>query len=212
MSVRIYVEGGGKGIAMNDCRRAFTSFFGKVVETKSFTVIPSGDWASTLRNFRWALRDHPGDNVILLVDSDERVSLGVWQHLKKRQGNKWTRPSGSSDCQGHLMVQVMESWFLADKKVLSEYYGKEFRSGALPRQTNIELVPKRQVLDALKHASQTTQKGQSHKRRHGFDLLGLINPELVRSASHHAERLLAVLERETVGKVTINPETVVSLQ
>jgi len=93
----------------------------------------------------------------------------------------------------------MESWFLADKQVLTEYYGQGFLAGSLPGQPNIELVAKQDVFNALQHASRKTQKGEYHKTRHGFDLLELINPKRVRTASPHAERFLAVLERETVG-------------
>jgi hypothetical protein len=69
----------------------------------------------------------------------------------------------------------------------------------LPGQANIELVAKKDVFNALRHASKKTQKGAYHKTRHGFDLLALIDPTRVRAASNHADRLFAVLERETVG-------------
>ncbi len=199
MSVRIYVEGGFQGGTINACRQAFSAFFGKLVPNKFFRVIPSGDRASAFHNFRLALHDHPDDYIILLVDSEEPVKLGTWQHLATRQDDKWIRPPAASDDQAHLMVQVMESWFLANKQVLTDYYGQRFLAGSLPRQPKIELVAKQDVLNALQHASRKTQKGEYHKTRHGFDLLALIDPKRVRAASHHAERLLAVLEREAVG-------------
>ncbi len=98
------------------------------------------------------------------------------------------------------MVQVMESWFLADRRVLADYYGQGFTAGSLPGQPNIELISKQDVFRALKQASKNTKtKGEYHKTKHGFDLLELIDPNLVRAASGHAERLVIVLQRETAA-------------
>lgn len=96
------------------------------------------------------------------------------------------------------MVQVMESWFLADKQALADYYGQGFLANSLPGQPNIELIAKAEVFNALKHASKKTQKGEYHKTEHGFDLLSLIDPTRVRAASTHADRLHVILKRETV--------------
>jgi hypothetical protein len=173
-------------------------FLEKTVSPKSFSVIASGSRSDAFEDFREALKRHPDDYVILLVDSEEPVAAAPWQHLKDRAGDHWNRPANANDDQAHLMVQVMESWFLADKQVLAAYYGQEFLQGSLPGQANIELISKHDVFNALRHASRNTQKGEYHKTRHGFDLLALIDPERVRSASRHAERLLTVLKREAV--------------
>ena len=93
------------------------------------------------------------------------------------------------------MVQVMESWFLADKDALSKYYGQGFLSNSIPGQPNIELIPKQRVFDALEHATRPTQKREYDKTRHGFDLLELIDPALVGAASTHARNLFLVLNR-----------------
>jgi hypothetical protein len=199
VSVRIYVEGGFQGSTKSDCRTAFRLFLEKAIPPKSFSVIASGSRNDAFEDFREALKRHPRDYIVLLVDSEEPVTTGPWQHLRDRPGDHWHRPAAASEDQAHLMVQVMESWFLADKQVLTDYYGQGFLAGSLPGQPNIELVAKQDVFDALEHASRKTQKGEYHKTRHGFDLLELIDPKRVRAASHHAERLLAVLERETVS-------------
>ena len=138
--------------------------------------------------------------MILLVDSEEAVATDPWQHLAARQGDEWHRPTGASDDSAHLMVQVMEAWFLADRQVLADYYGQGFIAGSLPGQQNIELISKPDVFKALQHASKNTKtKGEYHKTRHGFDLLERIDPNLVRAASVHAERLFTVLQRETAS-------------
>ena len=149
------------------------------------------------RDFCSAVRQHPNDFVILLVDSEEEVHLDAWHHLRTRQGDGWIRPDGATDDQAHLMVQVMESWFLADRSTLANYYGQGFLQNSLPGQANIEAIPKARVYAALEHATRPTQKRDYHKTKHGFELLELIDPVLVRAASRHADRLFLTLERET---------------
>ncbi|MGB8887693.1 MAG: DUF4276 family protein [Candidatus Korobacteraceae bacterium] len=172
-------------------------FFEKVVPPGSFRVIASGDRGSTFRDFCEALRQHPNDYIILLVDSEAPVAAGPWQHLAAREGDRWRRPNEAADDQAQLMVQVMESWFFADKAALAAYYGHGFLGDSLPGQTNIELISKRDVFRALEHASQHTQKGRYRKTAHGFDLIEKIDPSRLRAASGHASRLFDVLERET---------------
>lgn len=158
------------------------------------TVIASGDRLKAYRDFCSALRQHRDDLVILLVDAEEEVKSSSWQHLSTREGDGWTRPREATADQAHLMVQVMEAWFLADQTILIDYYGQGFLRNSLPGQPNIELIAKQDVFAALKHATRHTQKGEYHKTRHGFELLELYDPEKIRRVSVHADRLFRVLE------------------
>ena len=85
-------------------------------------VIASGDRVSTFRDFCEALRQHRDDYIILLVDSEGPVGKSPWQHLAERVGDQWRRPDAVADDQAQLMVEVMESWFFADKAALIAYY------------------------------------------------------------------------------------------
>jgi hypothetical protein len=161
-------------------------------------AIASGSRTDAFRDFCSGLRQHPGEYSVLLVDSETAVTATPWLHLNTREGDNWRRPSGAGVDQAHLMVQVMESWFLADRQTLFAYYGQRFLRNSLPRQQNIEKIDKEKVLETLRHASRHTPKGIYHKTRHGFELLELIDPSLVRAASRHANNLFAVLERETL--------------
>ncbi len=125
------------------------------------------------------------------------VSTTTWQHLKNRKDDKWTRPLSAVEDQAHLMVQVMEAWFLADPDALSTYYGQGFLVNSLPGRMDIEKIEKEKVFKVLSHATKRTQKGEYHKTRHGFDLLERIDPNLVRAASLHAEALLSVLAKQS---------------
>jgi len=200
VKVLIYVEGGGeRGGAVTNCRIAFTTFFSKVIPPRSFKVIASGSRSNAYKDFCATLKTNRSDYIVLLVDSEEKVTTGPWQHLATRKGDKWRRPANAHADQAHLMVQAMEAWFLADRQTLTAYYGQGFLVGSLPGQPDIELIPKKDVVIALRHASSKTQKGEYHKTRHGFDLLEQIDPQRVRTASHHADRLFAMLARETAG-------------
>jgi hypothetical protein len=197
VSILVYVEGGAQGSTKAACRLAFRSFFSKVIPPGSFKIVASGDRAKTFKDFRLALKQHPNDFVILLVDSEGPVVMGPWQHLAERPGDRWVRPASAKDEQAHLMVQMMEAWFLADRETLLDYYGQGFLVNSLPGQANVEQIPKSDLLKALKHASRpTAKKGEYHKTAHAFELLERINPDWVRKASDHAKRLLTVLERQ----------------
>ena len=128
------------------------------------------------------------------VDSEAPVADGQssWEHLKVRDG--WDCPSSATDDNAHLMVQCMESWFLADRETLAVFYGQGFNPNALPKQTNIEKIPKNDVNQGLDAATRYTKtKGKYHKTRHGFEILALIAPHKVRQVSEYADRLLVVL-------------------
>jgi hypothetical protein len=198
VSVRIYVEGGFESITKSNCRKAFRTFFEKTIPSGSFKVIASGNRSRAFRDFCTALSQHSSDYVILLVDSEGAVIRSPWAHLATREGDSWRRPASAGDDQAHFMVQVMESWFIADPDALARYYGPKFNRRALPRRINIEEISKIDVFHALRNATKNTAKGEYHKTRDGFGLVEEIDPALIRGASTHAERLLAVLERQTL--------------
>jgi hypothetical protein len=203
VTVRIYVEGGFEGSTKSNCRKAFSTFLAKVIRPESFKVIASGSRTQAFQDFCSALRQRPGEYNILLVDSETAVTKRPWQHLREREGDNWPHPEGATDEQAHLMVQVMEAWFLADQDTLATFYRQGFLKNSLPRQKNIEKLDKRRVFESLSHASKDTQKGSYHKTRHGFELLELIDPTLVRAASGHADQLFVVLQKKTTGQVSI---------
>ena len=93
------------------------------------------------------------------------------------------------------MVQVMESWFLADKEALTAFYGHNFRQRALPQRHDIEKVPKQDVFNGLKNATKGTGKRRYNKGSHSFAILAKIDPEKVMAASPYARRLVTTLKK-----------------
>ena len=187
---KIYVEGGGRKAVDRQCRRAFNEFFRRArIETANVSVEARGPRGEAYNAF---CSDTDRDlRKVLLVDAEGPVTAKTaWGHL---QQGRWSRPAGAKDEQCHLMVQVMESWFLADVDALEGYYGQGFRSGSLPKNPDVEKVPKKDVERRLKFASRDTGKGEYKKGRDSFAILERLDPAKVRAASRHADRFVKAL-------------------
>ena len=199
MSVRLYVEGGGDNKALlTRCQEGFRNFLQQRAEFRGRMprIIARGSRGSAYDAFCTAVGPRGGSDVaILLVDSEAPVDkgAGAWEHLKAR--DNWEKPDGASDEQAHLMVQCMESWFLADKTALQNYYGQGFTAGNLPKRTEIEHVSKDDLEKGLKKATAGTTPGEYSKGGHSFQILAAINPDKVAEASPHAKCLLDTLNK-----------------
>lgn len=144
-------------------------------------------------SFKTALR--VGERTpILLVDSEDSLTAArPWDHLRKRPQDNWPRPVGASNDHCHLMVQVMESWFLADRSTLVSFFGQGFQVGGLPGNPSIEEISKDDVLRGLERATRRAANGPYEKGRVSFRILGEITPSAVESVAPSAKRLLDVL-------------------
>ncbi len=153
-------------------------------------VVRGGTRSRTFDLFSKAIKN-PGPNRIplLLVDSEDAVQkeYSVWKHLQER--DDWKQPSGAGDGHAFLMVQVMETWFLADRAALREYFGAQFRENAFRQWPRLEDVPKATVLDTLKHATASCPKPYA-KGKVSFELLARVDPNRVGAACPHAKALL----------------------
>lgn len=194
--IRIYVEGGG------DCketkaslRMGFGEFLGELrrrarSKRTRWQIVACGPRNRAFDNFKTALRTHPDAFNVLLVDSEDAVAGPPWQHLEAR--DRWS-PPGVSDEHCHLMVQMMEAWFVADVAALERFFGQGFLSGRLPGRRDVELIEKQVLESSLRKASKHSIKGEYHKTRHGPRLLGEIDPDIVRTRARHCQRLFDVL-------------------
>jgi hypothetical protein len=189
VSVKIYVEGGGDNEdTITRCRQGFAAYCVKAAPGKPRPrIVPCGGRNQTFDKFKAAAQtSKAGDLCVLLVDAEGRVTAGTpVEHLRSR--DRWD----FSSLQAHhvfLMVQTMESWFLADRDALASFYDGGFLPNALPGSpTNIEVIRKEDVEPAFKKATRKTKtKGEYHKIYHGSALLALIDPAKVEKASPHA--------------------------
>ena len=197
----VHVEGGGDSAALRaQCRKGFrellvrAGFGGRLPR-----VVPCGPRDRAFRDFQEDLRNGDG-YPILLVDSEDPVAdadraeadpSGAWRHLEER--DEWKRPSGAQDDQAQLMVTTMETWLLADRQTLINYF-PDMNANALPSDTDLEGRRKPDVAAALKKATRPSSNGPYHKGRHSFDLLGKVQPEELKTRLPHFRRFVETLE------------------
>lgn len=210
--VKLYVEGGGDSqLLKTACRQGFSEFLGKAgLAGRMPRVVAGGSRNSAYDMFCTSIK--AGEPALLLVDSEEaikpefqtgnaalaadRAQWQPWGHLKQRVGDGWRMPAGSEDAQCHLMVQCMESWLLADREVLSSFFGQGFKPAALPAVSRpLEGLDKPLLYQALAQATADCKtKAAYGKGDHSFKLLALIDPAKVFRASPWAQRFIETLQ------------------
>ena len=196
VAIHLYVEGGGDSKALRtSCREAFRTLFERSGLTRMPRVTACGGRSRAFKDFCKAIK-RPTPLPLLLVDAEAPVTAASpWDHVKARQGDGWDKPAGATDDHLHLMVQCMESWFLADRDAMARFFGQGFRANALPAATaSIEAVAKADLFAQLQLATRDTKtKGAYGKGEHSFKLLATIDPALIRGASPSADRFFSTL-------------------
>lgn len=214
--MKVYVEGGGDAASLKTaCREGFSKFLGKAgLAGRMPRIVACGNREDAFDSFCRALRS--GESAMLLVDSEAPVVAGAqpgnaavredrdqwrpWLHLQ--QGDGWAKPENSEDLQCHLMAQCMETWLLADRDALTQFFGQGFKESALTPAVNpLEQVPKSKIyadLAAATHACKT--KRAYGKGEHSFKLLALIDPAKVLNASPWAKRFVETLQARMTSR------------
>jgi hypothetical protein len=214
VDVKLFVEGGGESNSLRtECRAAFSSFLEKAgLAGYMPRIVASGSRTAAFEDYCIAIST--GEEAILLVDSETEVLIPKddpsydasnpktwkpWHHLKNRKGSDGTfadnlnKPLGTSDEDCHLMVESMETWFLADVVALKKYYGKDFNENKLPKGVDIEKIKKDSVIESLENATHETTKKRYSKGSHSFGILSMIDPNNVMGRSIWAKRFIDLL-------------------
>lgn len=199
--MKLYVEGGGDtSLLKTACRKGFSEFLKKAgLAGRMPRIVSCGGRRHAYDDFRIALGN--GESAMLLVDSEEPVAAQLsdqpWQYLLNRSGDRWPKPAGASDDDCHLMVQCMESWFLADRQTLKAFFGQGFDTNALPAgNKSIEEIAKDHIYQSLASATKNCKtKAQYGKGEHSFKLLEKIDPAKVTKASPWARRFIDQLKK-----------------
>ena len=195
--IRIYCEGGGDGPGTKDpFHEGMSKFLKPVIDLLRdkrirFNLTICGGRSQAYDNFKTAINIHRDAFNVLLVDSEGPVTKTPWKHLRDR--DNWDSP-GCDEDQCYLMVQTMEAWLIADLDALKEFYGQGFNASAIPKNPDVEKIPKDQLASALEKASRKTQPGEYKKIRHGAKLLAMLDTAKVRKASLHCDRLFSELK------------------
>lgn len=201
--VKLYVEGGGDTNTLKTaCRKGFTAFITNAGVERRPRIVACGSRRDAYESYCTAVAN--GEDALLLVDSEAAVETAhqspqdkpeewqSWTHLKHRDGDSWDKPDGAFDTDCHLMVQCMESWFLADRDTLRAFFGQGFKENRLPAPGNaVETIPKEQVYNSLAAATRgCTTKTQYGKGEHSFQLLEKTVSTRVTAASPWAKRFV----------------------
>ena len=179
--VRMYFEG------HRSLRQGLGQFFRRWSSRPRVRLIAGGGREDTMRDFVRGIWAHPESLVVLLVDLDGDDAAGLRTQLRTRVATI------DPQLQVHFMVQVMETWFLADRQALRDFYGADLQEGRLPGNPRVEEIDKGDVLEGLHLATQKASKGCYHKTRHAPQLLARLDPERVAAAAPNCRGLLDIL-------------------
>ncbi len=199
--IRIYIEGDTKNKGKNTditLRQGFNTFFRELIdEAKSRNItlrpITYGSKFETFKKFLDGKREYQDSFVLFLLDSDAPLEENETPKIFLQKQNPTWHLQNAEENQCHLMVQMMESWFFADKDKLAEFYKQNFNRNALSKNTNVERIAKAKVESGLENATRNTQKGIYHKTRHGAKILEIINPQKIRESAPHCNRLFETI-------------------
>lgn len=197
--IRVYIEGDSV------LRKGFNNFLKSEIDRARqrrliFKLIAGGSKAETIKDFMTAARTHKDAINIVLIDSDKPDNGNLIAGVKRSAS--WNAEVGAEiqDAQIHFMIQIMESWFLADRDALKRYYGQGFHEGQLPGNPNVERISKSDVVNGLANATRGTRKKKYHKTRHAPDLLYGLDVDKVRSNAPSCKRLFASLRSLIIDK------------
>ncbi len=199
MRVRLYVEGGPVGVD-SDALRAFRSAFKNHLvrldpRLKNMEVIARGSVHTTVKSYAEGFRQYAGErNLALLVDSDGPVTAASCaEHLRSKLDSAHVPAEARVNL--FLMVQCMESWFVADFVALQACFGNKLRQNALPRNLNVEAISVKDVLAALHESLRQSPTAKYRKVQHGTRILAELNPAQVAGKSRHARELHEFLRK-----------------
>ena len=199
MSIKIYIEGGGEGKDLDSrFREAWSKFFKAAgLSGQMPRPVRGKGRLNTHDLFVTAFNARKKDELpLLLLDSEEALQDGhtVWQHLKVR--DQMEKPSQATEEHAYLMVQVMETWLLADTDALRRYFGSKCKIEKIPAWANLEAIDKKRIFDTLQQVTADCGVKVYAKGKVSFELLGTISPEKVKEKCPQAKRLLDFLAAE----------------
>ena len=192
--IRVYFEGNA------GLKRPLQVFLEKADPRLKSRVkpIPGRGRDDAIHDFLLGASQDPNLSHVLLIDSEGPDDGQLYDKLT-REGSWRPRKVVPTEAQVGWMVQVMESWFLAERAKLGNYYGPGLHEKSLPPNPKVEEIPKADVLDGLKRATKNTGKGAYHKGAHAMRILELLTPQTVRAVSPNCDRLFRILIAQCTG-------------
>ena len=195
MKLVVFVEGtaGDPGAL----RKAFRQFLERLgIPGSAIQIVAAGDGPAAHRAYVRSVSKYANDRIaFLLIDSEQHKEKGLpnWEFLS--QARKLNKPEAAGVDSLGLMVQCMETWFLADREKVIKYFGLPEDGGPLPKHTEPELVSKSEVLSSFDRAARQIRRRRYQKGQDALALLGLVDPNVIAKRCPHAERFFSALRR-----------------
>ena len=143
---RIYVEGAEREDLRRVAREAVSKLFASTLGHRKPSFIFCGSRLEAFNQFKDHLELRREEAALLVVDAEEVVNASTrWEHVRKRKGDGWTKPKGTTEADLRFMSVVMESWCIADSFL------------ARP----LERIPKDEVFATLKKSGWTKEGANS---------------------------------------------------
>lgn len=199
VSVTIYVEGGGDSkVLRSRCREGFSKLIKRMgFDERMPKVVACGGRKKAYDMFDTAMTSASNDEFpMLLVDSEDPVTLSPWEHLKLR--DKWDRPFDAKDEQAQMMATCMETWIMADHEALRNYFGSHLRENALILLGGLECRSRHELLEALKSSTNDCGRNKGYEKgERSFQILAKLNTKLLEDNLLYFKRFKHTLERHT---------------
>ena len=192
----IYLEGGGDSRVLHiKCREGFR----KLLEACGFQgrmpkLVASGGRGQTFRDFCIALRARSDACIVMmLIDSEDPMSdiERTWAHLKDR--DNWDKPDGAEDEHVLMMTTCMETWIVADRDALREFYQRNLNEKQLPRLVDLEDKGRHAVQEALERATSTCSN-KYEKGKRSFQVLAVLTRSALEQHLPSFVRNMRILE------------------
>ena len=201
MKITIYIEGGGDSKELHTrCREGFRKLLEKCGYTGRMPrLVVCGSRETAFKDFKSAYRSST-DNIctLMLIDSEDPMEdiESTWEHLRNR--DRWEKPEGASDEQVLFMTTCMETWIVTDRQTISAHYGKKLQSSALPSLLNVENCHRHEIQKLLVRATRNCTNSYSKGRR-SFEILGKLNPGVLKKHLPSFERNIEILNKKILG-------------
>jgi hypothetical protein len=200
VSVTIFVEGGGDSKELRTrCREGFSRLIKKLgFGGRMPRIVACGGRRRAYDMFNTSLTSARFDDEypMLLVDSEDPITSGPWDHLKVR--DNWDCPVGAEDDQAQMMATCMETWIMADHEALHKVFGSCLLVGNLiPVTANVlEERSRQELLEALKSATKDCGKNRGYdKGARSFQILAELDPRLLDKNLRYFHRFRETLDR-----------------
>jgi hypothetical protein len=133
------MEGGGNSAETKSRLRQgmskFLNSLGQSARQKrlDWKIVACGSRNNARDAFLHATQASPQSFNVLLVDSEAPVDRQASPRIHLKQSDGWELGLDIDDDSLHLMIQIMETWIVADPDAVAAYYQKHFLKSAPPQ-------------------------------------------------------------------------------